>query len=69
MIKPEAWIEKCDAILAAGGLTPHERDFLIGVRNRKAKSVAKPRRWREGVLTPEMYAWFSEIERRVAKAG
>ena len=66
MISPAEWIEKCDAILAAGGLTSREADFVLGVRNRKAWSVAKPRR-REYLMTPEACAWFREIEGRVVQ--
>ena len=63
MTSPTEWIARADEILAAG-LSARERDFVLGVRNRKAWSVAKPRR-REYLLAPEACAWFREIEGRV----
>jgi hypothetical protein len=65
MISPEIWVQRCDAVLAAGGLNSREREFVVGVRHRKAWSVAKRRR-PKFVLTPEMYA---EIEGRVLRQG
>jgi hypothetical protein len=64
MTSPTEWIARADAVLAAGGLTSRERDFVLGVRNRKAWSIAKRRR-REYLLSPEACGWFREIEGRV----
>jgi hypothetical protein len=63
MTSPTGWIARADEILAAG-LSARDRDFVLGVRNRKAWSIAKRRR-REYLLSPEACAWFREIEGRV----
>ena len=68
MIDPSEWIQRCEAVLAASGLTEREREFVVSVRNRKAWGAAKRRR-PKFVLTPEMYACFAEIERRVVQSG
>ena len=69
MTSPTEWIARAEAVLAAGGLDEREREFVVSVRNRKAWGAAKRRR-PKFVLTPEMYAWFAEIEGRVVrKAG
>jgi hypothetical protein len=68
-MSPAEWIERCEAVLAAGGLDADQRDFVVGVMNRKAWSIAKPRR-REFLLSPDQYMRFAEIEKRVMrKAG
>jgi hypothetical protein len=69
VISPEVWIQRCEAVLATGGLTERDREFVVSVRNRKAWSVAKRRR-PKFVLTPDQYAMFADIEKRVErKAG
>ena len=66
MISPAEWISRCDAVLAAGGLSEQEAEFVLGVRNRKAWTIVKRRR-PKFVLTPEQYALFADIERRVVR--
>jgi hypothetical protein len=63
---PAEWIERCEAVLAAGGLNERERDFVVGIRHRKAWGAEKRRR-PKFVLTPDQYAMFAELEGRVVR--
>jgi hypothetical protein len=55
-----------DAMLAKGGLTPEEADFLRGVRHRKSANAGRRRRWR---MTPSAVARFWQIHGRVMETG
>jgi hypothetical protein len=68
-MSPAEWVARADAILKSGDLSAAERDFLMGVKNRKAWCVSHPRRL-EYFLSPDQYMRFAEIEKRIVrKAG
>jgi len=65
-MSPAEWVARANNILKSGDLSAGERDFVLGLRNRKAWCVANPRKL-EYFLSPDQYLKFAEIERRIAK--
>jgi hypothetical protein len=63
-----SWVKAADEILRAGGLTPHENDFVRGLRGKMDWS-AKPGRRKRYVLSEKQQAWFVRIYRRVVQVG
>ena len=60
------WVARADKVLKSGDLSAAEKDFVMGVKNRKQWCLRHPKRL-EYFLDPDAYLKFADIEKRVAR--